>query len=828
MREDSNTRSANRSGIGISMTGPCHIIVSKVLPGSTSLGSPPSINVGGADSVSVEVVFDGVAGSEDFGIDVVFLIDNSGSMGGSDPNGHRFGALKAIADAFSPTRDQLDRIRIYTFNDGHVVARPSNTWLSWSEVSVAADTADTWPVGGDTPMPAAMRRANQVLNASVDRMFKMVIMLSDGWPTGTPTPVSDCTDLAGDAWDDRILYSTIYLTTTDPPDESPLLKTIAGTTDYVTEYASEVEREIDPAFYFTISANLNETIQAYRGLLDKTTARCVPQDVKIYERVNTAQLEIDQSEPVALQPTGFTLGESVISFEGTGATLVEALDYFRQNGIFRVHLNELDGQLKLTFSVKLRADQINPNAFSGDFVCVQIDDVDEATPTNASYVSYLEPTGGSASSLRTLPLARAVACFAKGLTVKKSYDGERVTITAVNVDLNPIDAVQIAEFPSGWIDAYEVTDDFGFDPIRMLYATRFVPWILRHAGPGVGIDTAYDHMMRKLHQMFGEALGQVSFVDDTPTVDKQLQLQILRGYWHTSDQRAYYRIIRNMPSRSVREMSFRVKDASSLLNAALSPWLDLNIDALKALGSDVVTEKSVFARSPDMSWQLIQPNPRHTQYVEPGGCPDLYVGTCFKESHLDKLYELFTGNQAGPNPINPWYYLGSSDITPLWSVFENPDGPETYMGAKVTVHNCGTVAAQATITANSVLLPVTGREAPHDVTSGDNPVFTASPLIWGKGSCRSPDVLAGGSVDCTIQYRELRSMSRTGLGRLASQSFLASIRSGIILTLVKIDGVQGEKVLANNVGVEIVTAKPKRLVRRRPSWVVDPHVPPRG
>ncbi|MFX0173422.1 MAG: hypothetical protein ACFE9L_16130 [Candidatus Hodarchaeota archaeon] len=74
------------------MSTPCYIVPTKTLdpiePGyiDTSEGVVQQVaRVGGADSVPVEIKIEAVRGSNVFGIDLVFLIDNSGSMGPDPP-----------------------------------------------------------------------------------------------------------------------------------------------------------------------------------------------------------------------------------------------------------------------------------------------------------------------------------------------------------------------------------------------------------------------------------------------------------------------------------------------------------------------------------------------------------------------------------------------------------------------------------------------------------------------------------------------------------------------------------------------------------------------
>lgn len=79
-----------------------------VQPGSMIPGaSPPSTLVGGADSVPIELGFMGIAASMPVGVDIVFLIDNSGGMVSSDPDKKRFRAVRDLITMFNVTYHEL-------------------------------------------------------------------------------------------------------------------------------------------------------------------------------------------------------------------------------------------------------------------------------------------------------------------------------------------------------------------------------------------------------------------------------------------------------------------------------------------------------------------------------------------------------------------------------------------------------------------------------------------------------------------------------------------------------------------------------------------------
>jgi len=101
----------------------------ELMPGS----APPTAVVGASDSVPIELHLTGIERPIQVGLDIVFLIDNSGSMGPdaphSDPFRERFRAVLEIINAFEVERNQFDRIAIILFGGGQSLLPPRGRYF---------------------------------------------------------------------------------------------------------------------------------------------------------------------------------------------------------------------------------------------------------------------------------------------------------------------------------------------------------------------------------------------------------------------------------------------------------------------------------------------------------------------------------------------------------------------------------------------------------------------------------------------------------------------------------------------------------------------------
>ncbi|MBM3134703.1 MAG: hypothetical protein FJZ89_05320, partial [Chloroflexi bacterium] len=129
--------------------------------------------VGGSASVPVELHMESYETTGPAGVDIVFLIDNSGSMKYdfpfSDPNGERFKTIKTLSAAFAPMRDLWDRIAIIIFQGNETILAhsddPDGPWKRWSEIPAVVDELMQAKPGGATPMEVGMKRATDLLAA---------------------------------------------------------------------------------------------------------------------------------------------------------------------------------------------------------------------------------------------------------------------------------------------------------------------------------------------------------------------------------------------------------------------------------------------------------------------------------------------------------------------------------------------------------------------------------------------------------------------------------------------------------------------------------------
>ena len=131
--------------------------------------------VGGSASVPLELHMEGLNQTGEVGVDIVFLIDHSGSMGGSDPDNNRFYAIEKLIDEFEPTRNHLDRISIILFYDDNAV--PMQGWKNWHETRSTIEELIDEDLGGLTPMEDGMKQANQLL-IDTNGFYKIVILPS--------------------------------------------------------------------------------------------------------------------------------------------------------------------------------------------------------------------------------------------------------------------------------------------------------------------------------------------------------------------------------------------------------------------------------------------------------------------------------------------------------------------------------------------------------------------------------------------------------------------------------------------------------------------------
>lgn len=808
-------------------------------PGHIQQGTSPfTAIVGGADSVPVELHFEGIEQQIKVGVDIVFLIDNSGSMDPdyphSDPYNYRYEAIFGLIDQFEATeRNDLDRIAIFTLSGETAVLEPEpgQGWEKWSEIRGTVEDLISRGASGKTPMADGMKKANALLSNS-DGFFKLVILLSDGLPstdayTNTPyativgeEPVSFEDGLVYEAYRNRILYSTIYLRreiTASTPEVNTLLMKIARGTDYITPYTSP---SANPKYHFCLSdISIDEITNSYRELFGDIMERAVPQSVILRECIDE-KLLIDPEVVITFSGNGFREEQNILGFgaeaEAAGITTLEgALEFFKQTRIFEVHLNELNGEATLMFSVKLNLDVINPDHYPEDQVCVDVD----LRPGYESYISYLHPTSGAGSIRVDFPLPQARICFRKGLFARKIYNptatSNLVKIEFCNLDFHPVEWLEFAEYPSGFLNVNDIQDDFEFKPFRLLFNRIIMPWFFEKTWNWAFERSSYAEYLQSLPRLaqrrvrsdwlnnlgvvhevlenkethLNPYLCQFSFVENPPTVASNLN-----DFWRTTTQRGIYKLTENIPPLSTKILSFRIGDASYLKRDG-TEWLSWHVDAL--FPKSGITHTMSWYRAAGMqNDEMVTPNPIHTQLASSQNVrPDLFTGTCFSAKDVIKLRKLF----LGPSPDNPWTMLDSSSIEPIW------EPRQSKYGVSVKVYNCGdAVGINSVLRVSSYFMLFTGE---HEFESDSNYEFSPLPPMFATDERVIHRINPDETITFSINYERLYQLGTRD--RSISASELNQVKHAVMINVVDISPAGGEIMVGNNKAIEIVQIMPE-------------------
>jgi hypothetical protein len=750
--------------------------------------------VSGNAVVPVKVSVRGLRTDGPVGVDIVFLIDNSGSMKYdwpcSDPDGLRFKCLRSLAEEFVGSRDGLDRLAIVLCaGDSPRVMRPESPWHRWHEIDGLVDQLLTIEPGGATPIDKGMQAAHDLL-CSLSSAYRMAILLSDGLPTpddeSYPQTEIIMEHRVPEARAARILYSTIYLHTPDAsasPQDNGLLAYIARLTDYVSQdpYAEE------PRFYFRIE-RASAAADAYRVLFEYLKDRRVPQEVRLRE-VLSPRLRVDAATPVTFGgPTVDPLGNVI------NTPLAEAAAAFVDSGEFQLELNELFGPAQLQFGVRLDVNSITPAEFEQGYVELPVNRLPESS------VSWIEPVPGQQGGVRcTAALPQATIRFEFGVKVIKtlSPDGSMVRVDVANLAPEPVDWFELVECPSGFANPSSVVDDFGFDPLSMLYEHRIVPWFLAQVPPSLlppagpareQLRTRIRNAHAPLLQMkaaLNPLLGQISSRDSPYGVD-------LRRYWRTRDARGYYRLAKRIEPKGSAVLQFGLSDASFLLAGTAPEALYARADAATLKPGD--PQLSVYRAQGWDKEKEVLPNPERFQIAQTARRPDLHLATALRRANWKHFAALFRGLPMS-DVTDPWSLVDSADIEPYWQ------NAGRQVGMKVHVRNGGAdVEAGVRLHVQAIYLPFTGAEisAPNEIL---RPV-SGSRAVTMPAIPHSADEDDGVWVD--VRFRGLYFGSSEAVSvEQAPLEVLGRIKKAMLVAVVEIEAADGEQMTANNCAIEV-------------------------
>lgn len=126
--------------------------------------------------LQAQVPKDGSSGGVNASVDVLFIIDSSGSMGGNDPSGFRKTAAKEFVGALI----EGDRAGVVDFDGNADLAQPLT--VDFGEVNATIESLDSF---GGTDIGSGVQRANEHFKeASNDSRAQYAVLLTDGQGSG--------------------------------------------------------------------------------------------------------------------------------------------------------------------------------------------------------------------------------------------------------------------------------------------------------------------------------------------------------------------------------------------------------------------------------------------------------------------------------------------------------------------------------------------------------------------------------------------------------------------------------------------------------------------
>ncbi len=662
------------------------------------------VHVDATAKVPIELSFRGMSYNGPVGVDIVFLIDNSGSMrnsGGTDENGVRYSAIEALASYYksggTEDREDLDRISIVSFSgepDGSETVVWMD-WSTWSETETFIQQLDDHPppAGIYTPMAKGMELANHQFNTS-NRFYKMVILLTDGYPESSHA----APDMVQEheiqnvhipyAKNHMILYSTILL---GFPDEyaSLLLSYIASETDYITNPPPD-----PPRFYFNTS-DVNEIQSAYSDFFQGIFKRIVPHNIILSEKVNSMLIVDDVS---------LILNASIQNPVHPSTPLQDAIQQFEGiDGNFYIRLKELTGEAMLRFTVKLdiNSGDVTDSMLNQDYIEVPVNHTD----TDDSYIYYDSPSETGITTIGPLSIPQTKIRFLTGVHVSKELiapqnggfdEGHTVDIEMVNARASSLGWFWLKEFPSYYVDVSEIIDDYEFRPFEHIVKKIMKPivskWIIGQDVDWVDGDLfGVSYVKHWIDSYYDDIINAFS-----NTLDPYLS-RFYFGLGRLGMQHGIFKLKQDIPARAEHHLNFKVK-GSAFGDPPTQITRPVDNPAKKP------PESSRYRHTGVEFWEYVEPNPDLSQIRLPGKRPELQIHTCF-DRDIDQFFEKLVGIQNYEVPHSLIKTLDSEDIRPTGFYLENYDDLLDPIGLLVTIENKGTCTGNTAIRARSIIIP---------------------------------------------------------------------------------------------------------------------------
>lgn len=368
--------------------------------------------------------------------------------------------------------------------------------------------------------------------------------------------------------------------------------------------------------------------------------------------------------------------------------------------------------------------------------------------------------------------------------------------------------LELAEYPSGFLNVNEIQDDFEFKPFRLLFNRMILPWFLKETWEWALKRSPYAADLRGLspwarsgvRSEWKEALraAHTALVNRETSLDPYLcqfwfaesppDEANLDDFWRTINQRGIYKLTENMPPLSTKTLSFRIEDASYLKRDG-TDWLRWHVDALFPKYG-IINTMSWYLAADMPNTEMVTPNPLHSQLVSSQPIrPDLFTATCFFDADVPKLRRLF----LGPSPRNPWTLLDSIDIEPIW----NPRLSQ--YGVSVRVRNCGgTFATNSRLHVWSFFMLFTGEQ---EIQPSPSFRLSPTPTAVSGGTRRIGRIDPGQIKTCKIRYRRVCLLS--DINKIITNE-LNKVKHAVMINVVNITRAEDELMLGNNKAIEIV------------------------
>jgi hypothetical protein len=666
------------------------------------------------DSVTVKMKFKGhIDHDVKAGIDLIFLIDQSGSEKRTDPDDWRLTSIRNMANRYRNQRDDIDFVSILTFSgdmENELINECVRSYLNrgrWSDVSSALE--DIPDPEGLTPTQWGIERANNLLENS-DRVYKIVILLSDGLPQPeterTPQLTMIMNDLSDDAIENRIIYSTVYVTLQELIN-SGVMQTEMGWMKYISEKTNYIYREDPDHFYIEVFDDMTGIEEAYDVLFEQLQNRRAPQEVTIYEKINE-KLKVDLEKPVTFTPNHSHL----VDYN----ELERAIDTFKETGTFSLNLKELSEVAELTFSVildrsSLSDQELLPN-YSGPYWTTFFDEEGHLigrakVDHESSYISYLkpafdsngDPTGATESVSipccgELIGIHQASIDYLLGFNITKSLNQSqnKVTLKIDNSTPETLKWYWIKEWPSQYFDVRQIVDNIGFNPFKMICDNlikidQFPEISIRNYGKPLT-------MQRKtFEQNFNNYLNTFTFhVGD---VEGPIER------WTPKRASGLFRMGQQLASMENKIIQFSIHPSSFLFDNNAS-----TIQTGSMVDYMVKDRHASSFKSNNQELRYITQNPICNYFISAGNGPDLRISNCFSPDKISKFYESIR-RPYQLIPIRrsaPWRNLDSKDINFLG--IQNSFSRNYRSNMFVSVYNDGDIVAESSMMAMTFVLPV--------------------------------------------------------------------------------------------------------------------------